>query len=80
MLYFLLESSRRLSWVADRELEYPPISYEFIIIDELIKSRHSRLSGIAVLYNILIRDDSGQAGMTSKESYPTFYESIIIGS
>jgi hypothetical protein len=47
-------------------------------IDEVVKSRHSRLSGIVVFYNILIKDDSGQAGMTSKEGYPTFYESIKI--
>ena len=56
-------------------------SYYYIhasIIDEVVKSRHSRLSGIVVFYNILIKDDSGQAGMTSKEGCPTFYESIII--
>jgi hypothetical protein len=27
-----------------------------------------------VLYNVLKRNDSGQAGMTSKEGFPTFYE------
>jgi hypothetical protein len=31
-----------------------------------------------VFYNVLKRDDSGQAGMTSKEGYSTFYEAIII--
>jgi hypothetical protein len=38
--------------------------------------RECRASGIVVFYNILIKDDSGQAGMTSKEGCPTFYESI----
>jgi hypothetical protein len=47
-------------------------------IDVVAKSCHSRLSGIVVHYKILIRDDSGQAGMTSKEGYATFYESIKI--
>ena len=32
--------------------------------------------GIVVLYNILKRDDSGQAGMTSKEGFSTFYDII----
>ena len=50
----------------------------FFIIDEVVKNRHSRLSGIVVFYNILIKADSGQAGMTSKEGYSTFYESIHI--
>jgi hypothetical protein len=51
-------------------------------IDELAKSRtvhlrrHSGLSGIVVFYNILNRDDSGQAGMTLKEGSSTFYECI----
>jgi hypothetical protein len=44
--------------------------------DEVVKSRHSRLSGIVVIYNVLKRDDSGQAGMTSKEGYSAFYETI----
>jgi len=44
--------------------------------DEVVKSRHSRLSGIVVLYNVLKKDDSGQAGMTSKEDFSTFYEII----
>jgi hypothetical protein len=39
--------------------------------------RECRASGIVVFYNILIKDDSGQAGMTSKEGCPTFYECII---
>jgi len=30
-----------------------------------------------VFYNVLKRDDSGQAGMTSKEGYSIFYEIII---
>jgi hypothetical protein len=47
--------------------------------DEGVKSRHSRLSGIVVVHNILIKDDSGQAGMTSKEGCPTFCESINNG-
>jgi len=42
--------------------------------DKLVKSRHSRLSGIVVPYNVLKRNDSGQAGMTSKEGFSTFYE------
>jgi len=29
-----------------------------------------------VLYNVLIKNDSGQAGMTSKERFSTFYEFI----
>jgi len=40
---------------------------ETVIIDEVVKSRHSRLSGIVVFFNVLKRNDSGQAGMTSKE-------------
>jgi putative IMPACT (imprinted ancient) family translation regulator len=47
------------------------------IFDEAVKSRHSRLSGIVVFYNVLKKDDSGQAGMTSKEGNSTFYENII---
>ena len=43
---------------------------------EVVKSRHSRLSGIGVFYNVLKRDDSGRAGMTSKEGYSTSYEII----
>jgi hypothetical protein len=46
--------------------------YETIENDEVVKSRHSRLSGIVVVYIILIQDDSGQAGMTSKEGYSAF--------
>ncbi len=44
--------------------------------DAFVKSRHSRLSGIVVLYNVLKRNDSGQAGMTSKEGFSTSYETI----
>jgi len=46
------------------------------MFDELVRSRHSRLSGIVVLYNVLKRNDSGQAGMTSKEGFSTFYETV----
>ncbi len=49
-------------------------------IDAFVKSRHSRLSGIVVLYNVLKRNDSGQAGMTSKEGFSTSYETINIES
>jgi hypothetical protein len=38
------------------------------------------MSGIVVLFNVLKRDDSGQAGMTSKTSYPTFYDFITVMS
>jgi len=31
-----------------------------------------------VPYNVLKRNDSGQAGMTSKEGFSTFYETINI--
>ena len=34
------------------------------------------MSGIVVLYNVLERSDSGQAGMTSKAVYSTLYETI----
>jgi hypothetical protein len=44
-----------------------------LTINEVEKSRHSRLSGIVVLYNGLKRDDSGQAGMTSKEGHSTSF-------
>jgi hypothetical protein len=47
------------------------------MFDELVRSRHSRLSGIVVLYNVLKRNDSGQAGMTSKEGFSTFYETVM---
>jgi hypothetical protein len=37
-------------------------------IGDVVKSRHSRLSGIIMPRIVLKRDDSGRAGMTSKES------------
>ncbi len=52
------------------------------IIDDLAKSRkspidrHSGLSGIVPLHNTLKKKDSGQAGMTGRRYYQTFYETI----
>ena len=44
--------------------------------DALVKSRHSRLSGIVLPHKILKKKDSGQAGMTLKGDISTFYESV----
>jgi hypothetical protein len=41
--------------------------------DELVKSRHSGLSGIMSPHIAFKRYDSGQAGMTSKEGFSTFH-------
>ncbi len=53
--------------------------------DELVKSRHSRLSGIVLPNNALIRNDSpeqvgagSQAGMTVHRRFSTFYEIIVL--
>jgi hypothetical protein len=59
-----------------RKLSCPQDYHLASTCDEVVKSRHSRLPGIVVLYNVMKRNDSGQAGMTSKEGYPTFYETI----
>jgi len=39
--------------------------------DDVVKSLHSRLSGIVVVYSTLKIDDSGQAGMTVNEDFST---------
>jgi len=44
--------------------------------DVFVKSRHSRLSGIFPCDNALKKKDSGQAGMTGKWCFSTFYETI----
>jgi len=44
----------------------------------LVKSRHSRLSGIILPNNALIRNDSGQAGMTVQRRFSIFYEIIML--
>ncbi len=48
------------------------------VLDKLVKSRHSRLSGIELPYNALIRNDSGQAGMTVHRRFSTFYQIIVL--
>jgi len=44
--------------------------------DILVKNRHSRLSGVVLPHNALIRNDSGKAGMTKFQRFTTFYEII----
>ena len=44
--------------------------------DELVKSRHSGLSGIGCFCNALEKKDSGQAGMTVSRYYRAVYEYI----
>src|SRR3990172_110723 len=48
------------------------LNIKHAILDEVVKSRHSRLSGIVEFYNELKRDDSGQAGMTPKRELLDF--------
>jgi hypothetical protein len=47
-------------------------------IDNLVKSRHSGLSGIGCFCNALKKKDSGQAGMTVSRYYRTIYGYINI--
>jgi hypothetical protein len=54
------------------------VDFLLFIIDELVKSRHSRLSGVISPYNALKKKDSGQAGMTVPLRFSTFYKTIII--
>ncbi len=44
--------------------------------DDLVKSRHSGLSGIGCLCNALKKKDSGQDGMTDSRRYGTFYKPV----
>ena len=41
-------------------------------------SRHSGLSGIGCLCDVLVKKDSGQAGMTVLRYFMIFYESVIL--
>jgi len=46
---------------------------------ELVKSRHSGLSGIGCFCNGLEKKDSGQAGMTVSRYYRTFHDIVRLG-
>ncbi len=51
-----------------------------IILDDLVKSRHSRLSGVVSPQNPIKKKDSGRAGMTVLWRFSTFCEAIILVS